>query len=129
MNCKEVYMRIEYFIYIAIAVLSILSILYIPKEKIRKALLSLLAFQTSTWFTSIILVQRNKITYSVRELSKANSTSFSFEFFILPLLCIFFNLHFPEDKSFYEKLRYYISFLLPFSLVEYFTEKYMLILK
>jgi hypothetical protein len=141
-------MTIERFIFIAISIISISSVLYIPKEKARKALLSFMVFQATTWLVSIILVQSGKtsypvtlmgiwfivvelgwIEYPVREFHKANATSFTFEYIVLPLICIFFNLYFPENKGLYKKTKYYITFLTIFTLIEYTVEKYTLIIK
>jgi hypothetical protein len=119
----------EWFIIYTVWFLSVVSLFFIPKQKRREASLIFLLTQFLSWIFGLLVVELGLIEYPVRELSKANATSFSFEFFVLPLLCIFFNLYFPESKTFHKKLLYYISFLLPFTIVEYFAEKYTLILK
>jgi hypothetical protein len=117
-------MKIEYFIYIAIAVLSILSVPYIPKEKIKKALLSLLTFQTSTWFTSIMLVERNKITYPIREFTKATSVNFIPQFIFYPTIFMWFILLFPHNKNLAFKILHYMTFVSIMVWFIYFAAKY-----
>jgi hypothetical protein len=117
-------MTIERFILIAIATLSMSTIIYIPKEQIRKALLSFLAFQTTTWFTSIILVQRGKAEFPVREFIRATSVNFVPQFIFYPTLFMWFILLFPKNKSIPVKITHYILFVSIMVWFIYFTSKY-----
>ena len=69
-------MSIGRFILLAITLFSILSIIYILKQKYRKALLSFLSFQATTWLVSLLLVQSNQVSYPVRIFPKATRASF-----------------------------------------------------
>lgn len=68
------------------------------------------------------------IDYPVRLFWKANATNFCFEYLVLPFMCIFFNLHYPDTKSTLRKVIYYLCILLGFTLLEVQVEKYTEIL-
>lgn len=101
----------------------IISLRFIPKTKFRKASFIFIFTQLPAWILGLVVVEAGWIVYPVREFYKANGTSFSFEYLVLPFICIFFNLYYPENKSLIKKLFYYISILSIFTLVEYLAEK------
>jgi len=94
---------LERFILIAAASLSIASILYTPKGQLRKAILSFLAFQATSWFISILLVQINAIEFPVREFSKATNVVFTPQFFIYPAFFTWFIFLFPWKRTIIHK--------------------------
>jgi hypothetical protein len=107
---------------------SLISIWFIPMRKLRQASFIFLVAQLPSWLFGLLVVEAGWIEYPVRELYKANATSFTFEYLVLPIICIFFNLHYPENRGLYEKIKYYLYILSIFTLIEYFTEKYTLII-
>lgn len=117
-------MIVERFIFIAIALMSISSMIYIPKEKIRKALISFLAFHATTWFTSIILVQTGKVVFPVREFVKSTSVNFIPQFLFYPTIFMWFILLFPNNRSILIKITHYILFVSIMFWFIYFTSKY-----
>lgn len=120
---------IEKFILGSIWLISFISIWFIPKQKYRQASFIFLFAQLPAWIFGLLVVEAGWIEYPVRELSKANATSFTFEYLILPIICIFFNFYFPEGEGFYKKIKYYIPILAIFTLMEYFMEKYTLLIR
>ncbi|MDF2591670.1 MAG: hypothetical protein K0S75_1136 [Clostridia bacterium] len=107
-------MTIERFMLIAGASLSLTSILYIPKAQLRKALLTFLSFQATTWFVSILLVQFNAISFPVREFTKATNVVFIPQFFIYPTCFTWFIFLFSQKNSIiYKILHWIISVSLP----------------
>ncbi|WP_345788342.1 CBO0543 family protein [Desulfosporosinus orientis] len=60
---------------------------FIPKDKIRKALIAFLFKQVITWAVGLGVVELRLIEYPVRLFPYANRTSFSFEYFIYPSIC------------------------------------------
>ncbi len=110
-------------------IISAISIWFIPKEKRAQASFIFLMTQFFTWTIGLTVVELGLIQYPVRELSKANATSFSFEYFILPVIIIFFIIHYPDNKPLKAKILYYISFSSSITIVEYFIEKHTLIIK
>lgn len=117
-------------ILIAVAfVACFLSIWFIPREKAAEASLIFLVTQFFTWILGLIAVEFGWLEYPVRELAKANSTSFMFEFFMLPVIAIFFILKYPFNKPISSKLAYYFIICSSFTVIEVIFEKYTLILK
>jgi hypothetical protein len=117
-------MIIERFIFIAITVISITSIIYIRKEAIRLALLSFISFQTTTWFTSIMLAERGKALYPVREFVKAASVNFIPQFIFYPTIFMWFILIFPKERSVLVKIIHYIGFVSLMVWFIYFTARF-----
>ena len=105
-----------------------ISIWFIPKNKRREASAIFLIAQLFAWTLGLLVVEAGLIEYPVRLFWKANATSFTFEYLLLPFLCIFFNLYYPNTKRSYKKLAYYIIIFSVFSLMEYLAEKHTKIL-
>ena len=74
---------------------------YIPKDKIHLALLAFLFKEFLTWPLGLYVVDAGWIQSPIRFFENASYTSFTFEFFLFPILCSYFNVYFPEDKSFF----------------------------
>jgi hypothetical protein len=108
---------------------SFISLYFIPREKYRQATFLFLFTQLPSWIFGLLAVETGLIEYPVRELAKASGTSFTFEFLVLPLICVFFNLNYPEEKGASSKIKFYFTILSIFTLIEYFTEKYTLIIQ
>jgi uncharacterized membrane protein len=120
---------VERFIIVSVWLISFISIWFIPKEYYHQASFIFLFTQLPSWIFGLLVVEAGLIEYPVRELYRANVTSFTFEYLVLPIMCIFFNMYFPQNKGSYNKIIYYLTILSPFTLIEYFTEKHTLILK
>jgi hypothetical protein len=106
----------------------LISIWFIPKEKFREASFIYLIAQVPAWILGLSVVEAGLIIYPARLFSEVNGTSFTFEFFILPMVSIFFNLYYPAQKNKLAKAFYYIRILSAFTFAEYLTEKYTEIL-
>lgn len=102
---------------------------FIPRNKADRASFVFLLTQFFTWILGLIAVEFAWLDYPFHELSKANSTSFIFEYLMLPIIAIFFILHYPNNKSLRVKIPYYVSFISAFTLIEYFLEKYSMVIK
>jgi hypothetical protein len=102
----------------------LISIKFISKEKFREASLIFFFTQAPVWILGLLVAQAGLIKYPVRLFSEVNGTSFTFEFFTLPLISVFFNLYYPAQKSKLAKAFYYIKILSAFTFAEYLTEKY-----
>lgn len=64
------------------------------------------------------------IEYPVRLFSKANRTSFTFEYFIYPSICAIFNVHYPEGKGSFGQFMYYFYYCTAITIIEVIVEKY-----
>ncbi|MDF2988594.1 MAG: hypothetical protein K0R50_4104 [Eubacterium sp.] len=120
---------IERIILVSAWVMSFISILFIPRKKIPQASFIFVSTQFFTWILGLFAVEFACLDYPVRELSKANATSFSFEYFILPIITIFFILNYPYSKPLKARILYYFIFSSAFTLLEYFLERYTLVIK
>jgi hypothetical protein len=107
--------------------ISLISIWFISKQKIRDATFIYFLTSTLTWPLGLIVVELDLIEYQVAELYKANSTSFSYEYVILPLVCVHFNLFYPATGKIGKKVSYYAAFLTVLTILEYFIERYTLL--
>jgi hypothetical protein len=107
----------------------VMLILFVPKNRIREAIVIFFFKHTITWLVGLTVVQLKLIEYPVREFSYASKASFSFEYFIDPALCVIFNLYYPEGKSPIKQLMYYFYFITPMTVLELVCEKYTNIIK
>jgi hypothetical protein len=126
-ECQE--MKLEAVILVAVPIISVLSLIFVPKNKLFQAQFIFLFVQSPAWILGLLAVQLGLIEYPYRELSAVNRTSFIFEYLVLPIMCIHFYVHFPERSSKAVKCMYYLGITLVFTVMEYFAEKYTLILK
>lgn len=117
-------MKFEIFFLIAECVISILSLIFIPKSKWFEAQFIFLFAGMPTWILGLMAVQFELLEYPYRELSDVNRTSFIFEYLVLPIMCIHFYIHYPKLSSKVIKCLYYFGITLLFTGIEYFVEKY-----
>ncbi|KUO74449.1 MAG: hypothetical protein APF81_14560 [Desulfosporosinus sp. BRH_c37] len=106
-----------------------ITIFFIPRKKLDKAALIFLTTQFLTWILGLIAVQYGWLEYPVREFSRANATSFVFEFLMLPIIAIFFILNYPNHKKFIVRILYFAAIISAFTLIEFFIERYTMIIK
>lgn len=117
-------MKIEGFLLVSVPIISILSLIFVPKKKVFQAQFIFLFMSLPAWILGLTVVQLGLLEYPYRELSNVNRTSFIFEYLVLPIMAIHFNARYPEDSSKIIKIIYYAGVTLAFTIVEYFTEKY-----
>lgn len=123
-------MRIEYIILILVWVVTIIClVLFIPKNKIRVANVAFLFKQLITWLLGLIVVEAKFIEYPIREFAYANKSSFTFEYFFYPSICVFFNVFYPEGKSLIKRAIYFIFFASTLTFFELILERYTLLIK
>lgn len=121
-------MKLEAVILIAVPIISLLSLIFVPKNMAFRAQFIMAFVQFPAWILGVLVVQFGLIKYPYRELWTVNRTSFIFEYLVLPIMCVHFYVHFPKYSSRLTKLIYYIVVTLMFTIVEYFVERYTLIL-
>jgi hypothetical protein len=122
-------MRLEAILLIAVTLISIISLLFIPKKKRFQAQLIFLFVQFPTWILGLSAVELRLLEYPYRELSKVNRTSFIFEYLVLPVLCIHFNAHFPQNVTRKKKLVFYLGTTSILTGVEVVLEKFTDVIK
>lgn len=83
----------------------------VPKNKIREANVIFFFKQLMTWVLGLSIAEMDLIEYPVRFFSKATRSSFTFEYFVYPAICVFFNLYYPEGKSWVRQFIYYFLYI------------------
>lgn len=99
-------------------------IIFVPKIKIREAMVIFFFKQFITWIIGLLVAELGLINYPVRSFANASQTSFDFEYFIYPAMCVIFNLHYPDGKTLLRQLMHYISYCSAITIVEVFVERY-----
>lgn len=107
----------------------VLLIKFVPKNKLRHAVVPFMFKQVITWLFGLIVVEKGLIKYPVREFKKAYKGSFSFEYFLYPVLCTLFNLYYPEKGSRLLKFAYLNIFSGIPTILEVFIKKYTNLIK
>jgi len=118
MNINYLVIAIEWIVIIA------LLVKFIPKNKIKIALIAFHCTQLITWVLGLLIVQLKLIEYPIRLFTYANKTSFTFEYFAFPSFCAIFNVYYPEKKSAFGQFMYYFYYCTTLTVIEVFVEKY-----
>ncbi len=106
-----------------------LLILLVPKDKIRDANIIFLFKQFVTWIFGLMVAERNLIKYPVRLFKNATKSSFTFEYFAYPAICVFFNLFYPFEKSIAYQLIHFVLYTSGITIFEFILEKYTNLIK
>ena len=115
----------EYIILVIAWLITIgMLIIFVPKKQIREAWLIFFFKQLLTWVLGLIVVELGLIEYPVDIFQHATKTSFTFEYFIYPAICVVFNLHYPENKGRFRRFLHYSYFCTAITIVEVFVERY-----
>jgi hypothetical protein len=111
-------------------IMSILLIKFVPKNKIREAWVIFSFKQFMTWLFGLMVVEKNLISYPSRLFfKKATRSSFTFEYFVYPALCILFNLYYPQKKSKKVKFLYHFAYTSSITVLEIIALKYTKLIK
>lgn len=109
---------------------SLLLIKYVPKDRIREASLIFLFKQLMTWIFGLLVVEKKLIIYPTRLFfQRATKSSFTFEYFVYPALCVLFNLYYSTKKSKFYKIGYYFAHTSFITVTEIFLERYTKLIK
>jgi len=121
--------KIENFILITVWVVSFISLLFINKDKYRKASFIFLFAQAPAWIFGVLVVEHGLLKYPYRYFKRANFTSFTFEFLILPIISIFFNIYYPQNETKIKKFIYCSIYSSSLTIFEVTLEKYTNLIK
>jgi hypothetical protein len=106
-------------------VMLLLLIIFVPRHRLREAQVTFFFKHLITWLFGLLVVEKGFIRYPYRLFfKKATKTSFTFEYFVYPSLCVLFNLYYPEDRSKIYKTVYYIAHSLLITGFEFIALKY-----
>lgn len=110
-------------------ILSVLLFGLVPGDKIRDAQVIFLFKQVLTWLLGLLIVEMNLIEYPVRVFQKATKSSFTFEYFAYPVICVFFNLYYPFGKSIAAQLLHYVLYTSGITIFEALLERHTRLIK
>ncbi|MDR7236596.1 CBO0543 family protein [Neobacillus drentensis] len=116
-------MKVDQSILYILYACTFISLAFIPKHKLRDASIIFLFQQAVTWFAGILAVGFNLLEYPVRELAKVNGTSFLYEFFLYPVITIFFCLYYPRISKRWKKIIYISTFSTGLTIPEVIIEQ------
>lgn len=120
---------LEYVLLAASGVATLVALwLALRKRAAETSFLFLLA-QFFSWILGLVAVQFAWLDYPVHEFAKANSSSFLFEYFILPTLCVYFVLRYPTQKRLVLRLAYFAVIVSAFTIFEVVIERFTDILE
>lgn len=122
-------MRMEWWLLLSVYVLATGILLFIPKNKIRLAVVAFLFKQVITFLLGLMVVELGLIEYPFRLFASINRTSFTFEYYAFPVICAVFNVRYPNDRSILIQLGYYAAFSSVLTIVEVIIEKYTYLIK
>jgi hypothetical protein len=105
-------------------IMIIALLVFVPRNKMREAWVSYLFKLFLTWGLGLFVVQMMWIEYPVRFIFPyAHRSSFTFEYFVYPAICILFLLHYPEKKSYITRLSYFAAYCSIMTLLEVLIEQ------
>lgn len=70
----------------------------VPVSNYRLAILGFLIMQTITWPLGFIVSEFQLISYPIRLFDYAARTSFTFEYFVFPIVSAIYNLYYPRSS-------------------------------
>lgn len=117
-------MRTDFWILLLVYLVAVAFLCFIPKNKIRIAVVAFLFKQIITFFIGLLVVQLGLIEYPVRSFASINRTSFDYEYFIFPATCAVFNAWYPNRQGILIRLSYYLVFTTVLTIGEIFIEKH-----
>ncbi|MBB6444220.1 CBO0543 family protein [Bacillus benzoevorans] len=106
-------------------IMTLLLFIFVPKKRIREAIVIFIFKQSITWLFGLLVVEKGLIRYPKRLFfKKATKTSFSFEYFVYPSLCVLFNLYYPVKRNILFKSLYYLFYTFIITGFELFALKF-----
>ena len=126
-NANKVDRKIELTTWV---IASLLLIIFVPKNRIREAHIIFLFKQLLTWILGLLVVEKNLLRYPKRLFfQRATKSSFTFEYFLYPALCVLFNLYYPENKSKSKKIFFYLAHTSFITVTEVILERFTKLIK
>lgn len=106
-------------------IITVLLLLFlIPRHKLREAIVIFFFKQLLTWLIGLIVAQLGLIVYQVRSFPDATNTSFDFEYFFYPSICVLFNLYYPNGKGPIGEFMHYFYYCTVMTILEVVFETY-----
>ncbi|WP_232463492.1 CBO0543 family protein [Tumebacillus avium] len=99
-------------------------LLFVPKRRLREAIVLFMFPQLITWATGLFVVELRLIEYPYRSLPNVTRSSLDFEFFVYPALIVLFNLYYPERGAKEKRFWLYAGVAGAITFYEVLLEKY-----
>ena len=111
-------------------VMTILLLKFVPRNRIREAWVIFSFKQFMTWLFGLLVVEKKLIRYPHRLFfKKATRSSFTFEYFVYPALCVLFTLFFPVNRRMIFKFLHYFTYTSLITFFELIALKYTKLIK
>lgn len=117
-------MRMEWWLLLLVYILTTGILFFIPKKKFRLAIVAFLFKQIITFLIGLVVVELGLLEYPVRLFASINRTSFTYEFYVFPVVCAAFNVWYPSDRRKLIQFGYYTGFSSVMTILEVIIEKY-----
>ncbi|MFT4416184.1 CBO0543 family protein [Fredinandcohnia humi] len=114
----------EWWLLLSVYVTATGMLFFIPKNKIRLAVVAFLFKQIITFLIGLVVVELGLLEYPVRLFASINRTSFTYEFYAFPVICAAFNVWYPSGRSNLIQIGYYVGFSSVMTIIEVIIEKY-----
>ncbi|MEC1696651.1 hypothetical protein P9E60_14725 [Schinkia azotoformans] len=85
--------------------------------------------QVITFLIGLMVVEKELLEYPVRLFPSINRTSFTFEYYVFPVICAAFNVWYPNNPSALVQSGYLIGFSTVLTTIEVMLEKYTDLIK
>jgi hypothetical protein len=106
-------------------IMLIALLVFIPKNRMREASSVFLFKLLLTWVMGLFVVQLKWIEYPVRSIFPyAHRSSFTFEFFVYPAICVLFILYYPWKKNYIIQFGYFAAYCSVMTFMEVLIEHY-----
>lgn len=122
-------MRMEWWILISVFAIATSILAFIPKNKMRLAVVAFLATQVITLLIGLVVVELGLLAYPVRLFASVNRTSFTYEYYAFPVVCAAFNVWYPNRQSKLIQIGYYAGYTSVLTAVEVMIEKHTELIK
>lgn len=122
-------MRVEWWLLLLVYIIATVILFFIPKSKIRLAVVAFLFKQIITFLIGLVVVEFGLLEYPFRLFSSINRTSFTFEYYAFPISCAVFNARYPENRSILIQVGYYAGYSTILTISEVLFEKYTNLIK
>jgi hypothetical protein len=117
-------MKIEWWLLVSVYIAATGILFYLPKKKIRLAVVAFLFQQMITFLIGLVVVELGLLEYPVRLFASINRTSFTFEYYAFPVVCAAFNVWYPNHRSILIQSGYYAGFSSVLTIAEVMIDKY-----
>lgn len=127
-NLKE-WISLEKIILFLSTIFSIAVLIFSARKKPLQSHFIFLFAGMPVWILGLCVVEWGLIEYPYREFSTVNRTSFIFEYLVLPVICVVFNVFYPIRSSPVSRLGFYSIFCSLLTAFEYILEKYTMVIR